>query len=62
MALPKRRHSHSRTAKRRTHQKAVLPEIQAIQTAEGTKIIRRHHATEEGEFKGRILPGSAHKN
>lgn len=28
MALPKRKHSHSRTRKRRTHQKIAIPRLQ----------------------------------
>ncbi len=57
MPLPKRRHSHARTNKRRTHHKAVMPEIQVVNTSEGEKVIQRHMASEDGIYKGRLLPG-----
>jgi ribosomal protein L32 len=57
MPLPKRRHSHQRTALRRTHYVAVMPEIQPNKQLGGEPYILRHCATPDGYFKGRRLPG-----
>lgn len=57
MPLPKRRHSHQRTALRRTHYTTDLPEVSESKQvgAEGHNL--RHHATPNGYYKGRRLPG-----
>ncbi|HLK14301.1 MAG TPA: 50S ribosomal protein L32 [Fimbriimonadaceae bacterium] len=57
MPLPKRRHSHQRTALRRTHYFAVLPEIQLNKQVGGEPYVLRHCATPDGYYKGRRLPG-----
>ena len=57
MPNPKRRHSHARTAKRRTHYVAKLPEIQANKQVGGDPFMLRNHATTDGYYKGRKLPG-----
>jgi ribosomal protein L32 len=59
MPNPKRRHSHQRTALRRTNYVAILPEIeinkQNTPGAEPYKL--RSVATPDGYYKGRRLPG-----
>ena len=57
MPNPKRRHSHQRTALRRTHYIAIMPEI--VQTKQvGAEPFRlTHHASPDGYYKGRRLPG-----
>jgi large subunit ribosomal protein L32 len=58
MPNPKRRHSHQRTALRRTHYVAIMPEIQVnkqVGTEEPYKL--NHCATPDGYYKGRRLPG-----
>lgn len=57
MPNPKRRFSHQRTALRRTHYVAVLPEIQLNKQVGGSPFILRRCATPEGYHKGRRLPG-----
>jgi large subunit ribosomal protein L32 len=57
MPNPKRRHSHQRTALRRTHYVAEMPEIEASKQVGGYPFKLRHRATLEGYFKGRLLPG-----
>ncbi|MER3496877.1 MAG: 50S ribosomal protein L32 [Armatimonadota bacterium] len=57
MANPKRRHSHQRTALRRTHYVAVLPEITASRQVDGEPYRLNHNASPEGYWKGRRLPG-----
>jgi large subunit ribosomal protein L32 len=57
MPNPKRRHSHQRTALRRTHYVAEMPEIEASKQVGGYPFKLRHRATPEGYFKGRLLPG-----
>jgi len=57
MPNPKRRFSHQRTALRRTHYVAILPEIQVNRQVGGEPYILRHHATPDGYYKGRKLPG-----
>lgn len=57
MPNPKRRHSHARTAKRRTHYTTDLPEIQVTRQQTGDAVHLRHNATPDGYYKGRRLPG-----
>ncbi len=57
MPLPKRRFSHARTAKRRTHYRTSMPEIQENKSVNGEPYFLRHYATPEGYYKGRKLPG-----
>ncbi|MFZ4508518.1 MAG: 50S ribosomal protein L32 [Fimbriimonas sp.] len=57
MPNPKRRHSHQRTALRRTNYTATLPEIEATKQVGSEPFHRRHCATPDGYFKGRLLPG-----
>ncbi len=57
MPNPKRRHSHQRTALRRTHYVAVLPEITLSKQADGEPYRLNHNASPEGYYKGRRLPG-----
>ena len=57
MPNPKRRHSHQRTAKRRTHYVTEMPEIQVNKQVGGSPFMLRHCATPEGYYKGRKLPG-----
>lgn len=57
MPNPKRRHSHQRTALRRTNYTATLPEIQVNKQIGGEPYFLRHHATPDGYYKGRRLPG-----
>lgn len=57
MALPKRKLSHARGAKRRTHYTTKMPEIQVNRQSDGETIHLRHNATPDGYYKGRRLPG-----
>ncbi|MFY9234108.1 MAG: 50S ribosomal protein L32 [Fimbriimonadaceae bacterium] len=57
MPNPKRRHSHQRTALRRTHYTAEMPEIQVNKQVGGEDFHLRHNATPDGYYKGRRLPG-----
>ena len=57
MANPKRRHSHARTAKRRTHYTATVPEVSANKQSSGESHHLSHNATPDGYYKGRRLPG-----
>lgn len=57
MPNPKRRHSHARTALRRTHYVAILPEIQLSKQVGSEPYTLRHHASPDGYYKGRRLPG-----
>lgn len=57
MPNPKRRHSHQRTALRRTHYTATLPEITASKQVDGEPFRLNHNASPEGYYKGRRLPG-----
>lgn len=41
MALPKRKHSHSRTRKRRTHQKVILPRLSICPECKNLRITHR---------------------
>lgn len=57
MPNPKRKHSHARTASRRTHWTTELPEL-SIQRHEGQNVVHlMHNATLDGYYKGRRLPG-----
>jgi ribosomal protein L32 len=57
MPNPKRRFSHQRTALRRTHYTTDLPEIQPNKSAGADPYFLRFHATPDGYYKGRLLPG-----
>lgn len=57
MPNPKRRHSHARTALRRTHYTATMPEIEVNKQVGGEPYRLRHAATADGYYKGRRLPG-----
>lgn len=41
MALPKRKHSHSRTRKRRTHQKLEIPRLSVCPECKNLRITHR---------------------
>ncbi|HRF59165.1 MAG TPA: 50S ribosomal protein L32 [Fimbriimonadaceae bacterium] len=58
MPNPKRKHSHARSAKRRTHYTTDLPEITPNkQVGSDVPFHLRHHASADGYYKGRKLPG-----
>jgi len=57
MPNPKRRHSHQRTAKRRTNYIAILPELAATKQVNGAPFRLNHNASPDGYYKGRRLPG-----
>jgi ribosomal protein L32 len=57
MPNPKRRHSHQRTALRRTNYTATMPEIQVNRQVGGEPHFLRFTATPDGYYKGRRLPG-----
>lgn len=58
MPNPKRRHSHQRTALRRTNYITELPEIVATNQRNGEEPFRlNHNASKDGYYKGRRLPG-----
>ena len=57
MPNPKRRHSHQRTALRRTHYTTDLPEISVNKQVGGEPFVKNHNATPDGYYKGRRLPG-----
>jgi len=57
MPNPKRRHSHQRTALRRTNYVAIMPEIQVNKQVGGEPYFLRNCATPDGYYKGRRLPG-----
>jgi ribosomal protein L32 len=57
MPNPKRRHSHQRTALRRTNYVAVMPEISLNKQVGGEPYKLNHCATPDGYYKGRRLPG-----
>jgi ribosomal protein L32 len=57
MPNPKRRHSHQRTALRRTNYVAILPEIEINKQVGGEAYKLRSVATPDGYYKGRRLPG-----
>jgi ribosomal protein L32 len=62
MGLQNRKMSHSRGAKRRTHYKTTMPEIQANKQIDGEPFYLSHNATPEGYYKGRRLPGFKDKS
>jgi large subunit ribosomal protein L32 len=57
MPNPKRRHSHQRTAKRRTHYVAEMPEITLNKQVGEEPYRLMHNASPDGYYKGRRLPG-----
>jgi len=57
MPNPKRRHSHQRTAKRRTHYTTDLPEVTSSKQVGGSPNRLSHNASPDGYYKGRRLPG-----
>ena len=57
MPNPKRRHSHQRTAKRRTHYSAEMPEITQNKNVGEEPYRLMHNASPDGYYKGRRLPG-----
>lgn len=57
MPNPKRRHSHARTAKRRTHYVAIMKEISPNKQSNGEPYHLSHNATPDGYYRGRRLPG-----
>lgn len=57
MPNPKRKHSHARTSKRRTHWTTDLPELTPTKNTGGEPLARRHCASPDGYYKGRRLPG-----
>jgi large subunit ribosomal protein L32 len=57
MPNPKRRHSHQRTAKRRTHYVAEMPEITLNKQVGDEPYRLMHNASPDGYYKGRRLPG-----
>lgn len=57
MPNPKRRHSHQRTALRRTHYVAEMPEISRTRQVGAEPMHRNHCASPDGYYKGRRLPG-----
>ncbi|HRI44801.1 MAG TPA: 50S ribosomal protein L32 [Fimbriimonadaceae bacterium] len=57
MPNPKRKHSHARSAKRRTHYTTDLPEITPNKHAGGEPFRPAHTASTNGYYKGRRLPG-----
>ena len=62
MPNPKRKFSHQRTAKRRTHYTATLPEVTATKNVNGEPLNLRHNASPDGYYKGRRLPGFKDKD
>lgn len=57
MPNPKRRHSHARTALRRTHYVTQMPEVAEDRKVGGESLHLWHHASPDGYYKGRRLPG-----
>lgn len=58
MPNPKRKHSHARSAKRRTHFVTEMPEVTETKQVGGEPLRLRHHASPDGvDRKGRKLPG-----
>ncbi|MBS1713928.1 MAG: 50S ribosomal protein L32 [Armatimonadetes bacterium] len=57
MPNPKRKFSHQRTAKRRTHYTTDLPEITSTKNVGGEPTAKNHCASPDGYYKGRRLPG-----
>ncbi|MCW5936542.1 MAG: 50S ribosomal protein L32 [Fimbriimonadaceae bacterium] len=57
MPNPKRKFSHQRTAKRRTHYTTDLPEVTPTKNVGGEAFSKNHCASPDGYYKGRRLPG-----
>lgn len=57
MPNPKRRHSHQRTALRRTNYTATLPEITLTRQVGAAPTRLNHCASADGFYNGRRLPG-----
>lgn len=57
MPNPKRKHSHARGAKRRTHWTTTMPEVSETKNVNGEPLHVRHTASTDGYYKGRRLPG-----
>ena len=57
MPNPKRRHSHQRTALRRTNYTATMPEITLTRQVGAFPTRLNHCASAEGYYNGRRLPG-----
>lgn len=57
MANPKRKHSHSRSAKRRGTWKTEMPNLTLTQRGSKLTGSLPHTATPDGFYKGRRLPG-----
>jgi ribosomal protein L32 len=57
MPNPKRKHSHARSAKRRTTWKTEMPEVTPNKMVGGEPFVKPHCATPDGYYKGRRLPG-----
>jgi large subunit ribosomal protein L32 len=62
MPNPKRRHSQQRSAKRRTHYKAVAPTL-SVDTATNETHVRHRAHTSEGKlfYKGKVVSEKAPK-
>lgn len=54
MALPKRRHSRQRQAKRRTHDRLILPTLSPCPKC-GTMRLSHHVCPSCGDYKGRTM-------
>lgn len=57
MPNPKRKHSRTRSAKRRATWKTELPEVTPNKHQSGEPFLKPHCATSDGYYKGRRLPG-----
>ncbi|MCU0315263.1 MAG: 50S ribosomal protein L32 [Fimbriimonadaceae bacterium] len=57
MPNPKRKFSHHRTARRRTHWTTSLVEITETKNVQGLPFRLNHCASADGYYKGRRLPG-----
>jgi ribosomal protein L32 len=62
MPNPKRKFSHSRTTKRRTHWTTDLPEVVSTRNVQGEPFRMNHCASPDGYYKGRRLPGFKDKS
>lgn len=62
MAHPKRKTSHARKSKRRTHWTTSMPEIRETKNAQGEPYALNHYASPDGYYKGRRLPGFKDKS
>lgn len=57
MPNPKRKFSHARSAKRRTHWTTSMPDVAETKNVSGEPYHLRHNAYPDGYHKGRRLPG-----